>query len=58
VLTDDGAAKLREASKSHVAQIEDYFTSRYEAAELTELTALLARIELGDALDCSSESRL
>jgi DNA-binding MarR family transcriptional regulator len=55
VLTDDGAAKLRDASKTHVAQIEDYFTSRYEAAELTELTALLGRIELGDGLGCSPE---
>ena len=53
VLTDDGATKLREASETHVAQIEDYFTSRYEASELSELAALLGRIELGDALDCT-----
>jgi DNA-binding MarR family transcriptional regulator len=53
VLTDDGATKLREASTTHVAQIEDYFTSRYEPSELTELAALLGRIELGDALDCT-----
>ena len=53
VLTDDGSTKLREASETHVAQIEDYFTSRYEASELSELAALLGRIELGDALDCT-----
>ena len=53
VLTDDGATKLREASATHVVQIEDYFTSRYEPSELTELAALLGRIELGDALDCT-----
>ena len=53
VLTDDGATKLREASATHVVQIEDYFTSRYEQSELTELAALLGRIELGDALDCT-----
>ena len=53
VLTDDGSTKLREASETHVAQIDDYFTSRYEASELSELAALLGRIELGDALDCT-----
>jgi DNA-binding MarR family transcriptional regulator len=53
VLTDDGATKLREASATHVVQIEDYFASRYEPSELTELAALLGRIELGDALDCT-----
>jgi DNA-binding MarR family transcriptional regulator len=55
VLTDDGVAKLREASTTHVAQIDDYFGSRYEADELTQLTALLGRIELADALDCTEE---
>ena len=53
VLTDDGATKLREASATHVVQIEHYFTSRYEPSELSELAALLGRIEIGDALDCT-----
>jgi DNA-binding MarR family transcriptional regulator len=53
VLTDDGVVKLREASESHVAQIEEYFTSRYDAAELGELNALLGRVEAGDGIDCS-----
>jgi DNA-binding MarR family transcriptional regulator len=54
VLTDDGLAKLLEASKSHVAQIEEYFTSRYDAAELAELNALLGRVEADDSVDCSA----
>ena len=53
VLTDAGHAKLREASESHVAQIETFFTSRYEESELAELTALLGRIEAGEAADCA-----
>jgi DNA-binding MarR family transcriptional regulator len=57
VLTDEGAAKLREASATHVLQIEEYFTSRYDTAELDELAALLGRIEaeVGDGLDCTGE---
>ena len=55
VLTDEGTAKLREASETHVAQIEEYFTSRYETSELADLTTLLGRIELADSLDCSAE---
>ena len=54
VLTDEGVAKLREASESHVAQIEEYFTSRYEDAELAELAELLARIDAAEPLDCSA----
>jgi DNA-binding MarR family transcriptional regulator len=53
VLTDDGVQKLREASQSHVGQIEEYFNSRYEEEQLVALDALLARIEPGDAADCS-----
>ena len=53
VLTDEGLAKLRSASETHVAQIEEYFTSRYDAGELAALTALLSRVEPGDSLDCS-----
>lgn len=53
VLTDDGLAKLQRASETHVAQIEDYFNTRYDETELADLTALLGRIEPGEALDCS-----
>jgi DNA-binding MarR family transcriptional regulator len=55
VLTDKGAEKLRSASETHVAQIEDFFTSRYDESELAELKTLLARIEAsGDGLDCGA----
>jgi DNA-binding MarR family transcriptional regulator len=54
VLTDDGVTKLRDASESHVAQIEVYFTSRYEDAELGELAELLGRIDAGESPDCTA----
>jgi DNA-binding MarR family transcriptional regulator len=55
VLTDDGAEKLRRASETHVAQIEEYFAARYDEAELAQLTALLERIEAaGDPIDCGT----
>ena len=54
VLTDDGADKLREASASHVVQIEQYFTSRYDQSELGALSALLGRVETGEPLDCGA----
>jgi DNA-binding MarR family transcriptional regulator len=54
VLTDEGAAKLREASASHVTQIEVYFSSRYEDAELADLAELLARVDADESLDCSA----
>jgi DNA-binding MarR family transcriptional regulator len=53
VLTDDGVQKLREASETHVAQIEEYFDSRYEDEQLIALNTLLARIEPGDAAECT-----
>jgi DNA-binding MarR family transcriptional regulator len=54
VLTPAGLTKLREASESHVAQIEEYFTSRYDDAELTELAELLARIDADESIDCGA----
>ena len=53
VLTDEGVVKLREASRNHVAQIEEYFTSRYDDGELAELADLLARVDGDDAVDCT-----
>jgi hypothetical protein len=38
-----------------VAQIEDYFNSRYDDAHLVELNGLLARIEPTDAGDCAPD---
>ena len=54
VLTDEGVEKLRQASETHVAQIEEYFTARYDASELGELNTLLARIDGGDPADCTA----
>jgi len=53
VLSEAGATKLREASETHVAQIEEYFSSRYDEAALTELAELLARIDADESIDCS-----
>ena len=53
VLTDDGLAKLRSASTSHVAQIEEYFGSRYDEGELGDLNRLLERAEPSDPGDCA-----
>jgi DNA-binding MarR family transcriptional regulator len=47
VLTDAGLAKLREASTTHVAQVEDLFGTQLDEQELTTIADLVAR--LGDA---------
>jgi MarR family 2-MHQ and catechol resistance regulon transcriptional repressor len=53
VLTDAGLDKQRAASETHVAQIEEYFAARYDAAELSALAGLLARIGAGESIDCA-----
>jgi DNA-binding MarR family transcriptional regulator len=54
VLTDEGLTKLREASKSHVADLRAFFESRYSNDELEQLAALLGRIPADAAEnDCS-----
>ena len=54
VLTDEGHSKLKEASKSHVADIRSFFEARYSNEELDQLASLLGRLP-ADApeLDCS-----
>lgn len=53
VLTEDGSDKLRRASETHVVQIEDFFTARYDESELAELNGLLSRVEPGESsTDC------
>jgi DNA-binding MarR family transcriptional regulator len=55
VLTDGGLDKLREASGSHLAQIDELFRARLSDEELAGLTALLARLdEGGGELDCAA----
>jgi len=54
VLTDAGLAKLREASASHLAQIEELFAERFDEGELATVTDLLTRLADVGA-DASSE---
>ncbi len=54
-LTDEGAAKLRAASCSHVAAIEELFGSSYEPDELETLAALLGRLPgSGGGVPCAA----
>jgi DNA-binding MarR family transcriptional regulator len=46
VLTDAGLAKLRTASKSHVADIRAFFETRFSEEELDQLVELLDRLPL------------
>ena len=52
-LTDDGAAKLREAADTHVAGIREFFRGRFSKDELTALGELLERLPLDAAEDVS-----
>ena len=53
VLTDAGLAKLRDASGSHLAQIDALFRASLDEEELDGLTTLLTRLGEGDTEDCS-----
>ena len=54
VLTDEGLAKLREASTSHVADLRAFFEARYTNEELEQLAELLGRLTTdAPELDCS-----
>jgi DNA-binding MarR family transcriptional regulator len=52
VLTDEGLDKLREASRSHLAQIEAYFSSRFSEGELSDLAGLLDRLGADEPQAC------
>ena len=53
VLTDSGLAKLREASETHVPQVEAFLAARFDDDELAELAELSGRIAESDAdADC------
>ena len=52
VLTDSGLAKLREASASHLAQIDAFFAARFDDGELGDLSALLSRLADGEPAVC------
>ena len=49
VLTDAGAAKLREASKTHRAGIDELFNERFSEPERETLTELLGRLPMTGA---------
>jgi len=55
VLTDEGYQKLREASKTHVADLRTYFETRYSTEELEHLADLLGRLpaDAPASTDCS-----
>jgi DNA-binding MarR family transcriptional regulator len=44
VLTEAGFTKLTEASRSHVADIREFFETRFSEEELDQLAALLGRL--------------
>lgn len=53
VLTNAGLEKLRDASRSHLGQIDTLFRARLSDEELADLTGLLARLdEGGDEIAC------
>ncbi len=52
VLTDAGLDKLRDAAKSHFAQVEDLFGARFEEHELDDLATLLSRIGGSAPVNC------
>ena len=53
VLTGDGLAKLREASETHVTQIDELFSERFGAEELATVAELLGRLAEPDpSADC------
>jgi DNA-binding MarR family transcriptional regulator len=57
VLTDDGHRKLKETSKTHVADLRAFFETRYSSEELEQLADLLGRLP-NDApadTDCSGD---
>jgi DNA-binding MarR family transcriptional regulator len=57
VLTEKGRSKLREASKSHIADVRAFFEARYSSEELDQLADLLGRLPgAGGAVDetCSA----
>jgi DNA-binding MarR family transcriptional regulator len=53
-ITPAGAAKLREASKTHLRGIDELFVGRYSESELTTLADLLSRLPLtGKSESCT-----
>ena len=54
-LTDEGAAKLRDASVTHLRGIDELFLGRYSRSELATLAELLSRLPVTGG-DCKASS--
>jgi len=54
-LTDEGAAKLKDAAVTHLRGIDELFVGRYSGSELATLAELLARLPVTGS-DCKSAS--
>lgn len=54
VLTDEGLAKVTEASRTHFAQIEEHFGERLGTEQLETLTELLSRVGPGEAAEANA----
>ena len=52
VLTDVGVAKIREASASHFAQVDELFSGRFDQTELQQLSSLLSRLDTVESESC------
>src|SRR5262245_6395564 len=48
VLTEGGLAKLREAGRSHLGDIDRVFAAHFDADELETLASLLSRLDAGE----------
>ena len=55
-LTDEGLAKFRTASRSHLASVRAIFAERFDDDELAALGELLGRLPLHSGGDCGGES--
>ena len=53
VLTDEGRAKLRAASKTHLASVRALLTERFTNQELGQLAGLLGRLPMRGDADCA-----
>ena len=54
VLTDAGAAKFEEARESHVADVDELFSSQFSAEEYDQLAELLGRLPMANAGACNA----
>jgi DNA-binding MarR family transcriptional regulator len=56
VLTEAGLAKFKAARKTHLADIEQAFGSRYTPEELAAVSSLLGRLlDTDEPVECSNE---